>query len=98
MTSLTIFRILFCILLTVIGCYTIIHEKELARFERKLAKYVKAFAKAVYFTIKEKQNNKVEAESTESSDLFYNEYEEILSRLAQREANNEICIEESLVA
>lgn len=97
MTSLTIFKVLFFVLLTVIGCYTIIREKELAKFERKMAKYIKAFAKAVYFTLKEKKNSKIEAEATESSESFYNEYDEILSRLAEREASKSV-IEEVLVA
>lgn len=97
MTSLTIFRVLFCIFLTVIGCYTIIHEKELAQFERKAGKYIKAFAKAVYFTFKEKKNGKIEAKSTERSEKFYNEYDEILSRLAERETNKS-AVEEVLVA
>lgn len=36
-------------------CYAIYREKDLIKFERKIARYIKAFFKALYYTIKEKQ-------------------------------------------
>lgn len=47
-------EVLIGLVLTVIGCYAIYREKDLIRFERKVAKYVKAFFKALYYTMKEK--------------------------------------------
>lgn len=45
---------LFGVLLTYIGVQAIIHEQALIKFEKKIAKYIKAFFKALYLTIKEK--------------------------------------------
>lgn len=54
MSSETIMQFFFIVLLIYIGAQMIIHEKELARFERKAWRYVKAFFKGVYVTIKER--------------------------------------------
>lgn len=52
MSSTTIMEFFFDIFLVCVGACAIIHEKELARFERKAAKYIKAFFKALYYTAK----------------------------------------------
>jgi hypothetical protein len=54
MSTETILQLFFDVLLVCIGAQAIIHEKELARFERKAAKYIKAFFKALYYTAAEK--------------------------------------------
>jgi hypothetical protein len=40
------------------GVEAILHEQELIRFERKVKKYVKAFFKALHYTIKERRDEK----------------------------------------
>lgn len=55
MSTQTVLHLLFSILLVVVGCYAIIHEQGLIRFERKAWKYVKAFFKAIYYTITNKE-------------------------------------------
>lgn len=54
MSSGTILNFFFNVFLVFIGAMAIIHEEELARFERKAAKCIKAFFKGVYLTIKER--------------------------------------------
>lgn len=58
MSSGTLNELLFDILLVFIGCQLIIHEKQIAKFERKVARYIKLFFKGLYVTIKEKRNEK----------------------------------------
>lgn len=55
MATLTIVKFLFQMVLVCIGAYALIREKELARLERKAARYVKAFFKALYLSAKEKK-------------------------------------------
>lgn len=97
MTSLTLAKFLFHIALVGIGCLLIIHEKELAHFERKLAKNVKYFFKGVYVTLKQRNAKNAENNASNFSENLDNEYNEILSRLGEREARKEIC-EDVLVA
>lgn len=47
------------LILVYVGAMTLIHERELIRFERKAKKYIKAFFKAIYLTIKEKRDKNV---------------------------------------
>ena len=56
MSNETIMQFLLNLVLVYIGCLTIIHERELIRFERKVWKYIKAFFKALYYTIKKGGN------------------------------------------
>ena len=51
-------QLIFNVLLTLLGVYAIAHEKELIRFERKAWKYIKAFFKALYYTITHKEETK----------------------------------------
>lgn len=97
MTTLTLVKFLFHIALVGIGCLTIIHEEKLAKLERRLAKNIKCFFKGVYVTLKQKKLNKVENKAPRYQETLDSEYDEILSRLAQREATNELC-EDILVA
>lgn len=59
MTTVQLIQISVQIGLILLGVYLIAHEKELIRFERKAWKYIKAFFKALYYTIthKEETNN-----------------------------------------
>lgn len=91
MATLTILKFFFHIFLISVGAYALLHEKELARFERKAVKYIKAFFKAVYLSIKEK--NAPEAQVTPINISGNAEYEEMLSRL-----NKASKIEDVLVA
>lgn len=54
MSTETLMTLAFCIVLIYAGVEAILHEQELIRFERKAKKYVKAFFKALYLTVKEK--------------------------------------------
>lgn len=54
MATETIMQLLFNALLVYIGAMAIIHEKQLIRFERRAWRYIKAFFKALYYTIKER--------------------------------------------
>ena len=58
---------------------------------------IKYFFKGVYVTLKQKKLNKVENKAPRYQETLDSEYDEILSRLAQREATNELC-EDILVA
>ena len=55
MSSGTILNFFFNVFLVYIGTMAILHEQQLARFERKAAKYIKAFFKALYLSFKERQ-------------------------------------------
>lgn len=55
MTNETIMQFLLNLVLVYICAMAIIHEKQLIRFERKIWKYIKAFLKAVYYTIIKKE-------------------------------------------
>lgn len=57
MSNETIIQFLLNLCLVAIGCLTIIHEKELIHFERRVWKYIKAFFKALYYTIKKGGDN-----------------------------------------
>ena len=91
MTTLTIIKFGFNLFLVLLGTYAILHEKELAKFERKAAKYVKAFFKAIYLTVKEKKQaqQKVAVIHEVKSD----DYNEMLAHL-----NNASKLEDVLVA
>ncbi len=79
MTTLALIKLFAEISLILLGAYAIYREKDIARFERKLAKYIKAFFKAVYYTILEKRQPKVKKASRS---VYCNpEYEEMLASL-----------------
>jgi hypothetical protein len=59
MSNETIIQFLLNLILVYVGAMTIIHERELIRFERKVKRCVKAFFKAVYLSIKEKRDKNV---------------------------------------
>ncbi len=91
MSTLTILEFFVGIGLTMIGVYTLVHEKKLIKFEKKVAKYVKAFFKAIVITLNEKKQPQVKQEVKTQGNA---EYEEMLQRL-----NSKVTpIEEYLVA
>ena len=93
MTTLTILKLFFNIGLVLLGAYAIYREKDLIKFERKVIKYIKAFFKALYFTVLEKKNKK-SAPVHELNNTDYNEdYEEMIKNL-----NKASKIEDVLVA
>ena len=83
MTALTIIKFLFNISLVLLGAYAIYREKDLIKFERKVKKYVKAFLKAVYYTILQKKNQKKEAPVVNNirEAEYKEEYEKMLASL-----------------
>lgn len=58
MSTETLMTLAFYTVLIYAGVEAILYEQELIRFERKVKKYVKAFFKALYYTIKEKRDEK----------------------------------------
>ncbi len=97
MTSLTLAKFFFHIALVGIGCLLIIHEKKIARFERELAKNIKYFFKGVYVTLKQRNTQSKKNEASNFTKNLDSEYDEILSRLAEREVSKQSC-EDVLVA
>ncbi len=91
MATLTIIKFFFNLLLITLGAYALLHEKELARFERKVVKYIKAFFKALYLTLKEKRETEVQV--TPIKLPVNDEYAEMLQRL-----NKSSNVEDVLVA
>ncbi|MBR5442430.1 MAG: hypothetical protein IKV44_05710 [Clostridia bacterium] len=59
MTTLAILKVFAEVALILLGAYAIYREKDIARLERKALRYIKAFLKAVYYTILEKRQPKV---------------------------------------
>lgn len=91
MTTLAFLKLLFDITLVIIGCLAIINEKKLARFERKVARSVKAFFKALVACLYErKQTKNGNSENVSSLPTYRNEeYDEILSSLRKTEQAEE---------
>jgi hypothetical protein len=58
MSTETLTTLAFSTVLIYAGVEAILHEQELIRFERKVAKYIKAFFKALYYTIKGRRDEK----------------------------------------
>ena len=58
MTTFAIVKLFAEVALILLGAYAIYREKDIARFERKALKYIKAFFKAVYYTVLEKKQSK----------------------------------------
>lgn len=54
METQTLLNLLFNIGLVLLGAYTIYREKDLIRLERKAGRYIKAFFKALIYTLKER--------------------------------------------
>lgn len=78
MSLSSLYEILFYVVLIVIGSCAILNEEKIARAERKAAKYVKAFFKAIYLTLKEKNSQNKSANVTEYRNP---EYDEMLAHL-----------------
>lgn len=78
MSIASLYEILFFCALVMVGSCAILNEEKIAKFERKLAKYVKAFFKAVYLTVKEKKQTNKTVVVTEYKNP---EYDEMLARL-----------------
>jgi putative aldouronate transport system substrate-binding protein len=77
MTTFAIVKLFAEVALILLGAYAIYREKDIARFERKALKYIKAFFKAVYYTVLEKKQSKVKKVSRPT---YRNaEYDEMLS-------------------
>ncbi len=79
MTTLALLKLFAEVALILLGAYAIYREKDIAKFERKLIRYVKAFFKAVYYTIQQKKQPKVKKVSRPT---YHNaEYDEMLANL-----------------
>lgn len=55
MSTDTLLQFSLYFLAILLGTEVILHERDLIRFERKVKKYVKAFIKAIYYTITKKE-------------------------------------------
>lgn len=78
MTTLAIFKVLVFTALIVLASYSVYREKDLIKFERKAAKYIKAFFKALYYTVRRKKAN----DNMSKMPSYHNaEYDEMLARL-----------------
>lgn len=79
MATQDMFKLVFEIAMILVGGYALYREKDLIRFERKVAKYVKAFVKACYYTILEKKRSKSKPQQVVT---YRNpEYDEMLASL-----------------
>lgn len=79
MTTFAIVKLFAEVALILLGAYAIYREKDIARFERKALKYIKAFLKAVYYTVLEKKQSKAKKVSRPT---YRNaEYDEMLASL-----------------
>lgn len=79
MTTFAIVKLFAEVALILLGAYAIYREKDIARFERKALKYIKAFLKAVYYTVLEKKQSKAKKVSRPT---YHNaEYDEMLASL-----------------
>lgn len=79
MTTFAIVKLFAEVALIFLGAYAIYREKDIARFERKALKYIKAFLKAVYYTVLEKKQSKAKKVSRPT---YHNaEYDEMLASL-----------------
>ncbi len=81
MTTLTIIKFFFNIGLVLLGAYAIYREKDLIKFERTAKKYVKAFFKAVYYSVLEKKNKKIAPVQELHNTDYREDYEEMLANL-----------------
>ncbi len=85
MSTLTILSFIFNTALVLLGAYAIYREKDLIKFERKVKKYVKAFFKALYFSVLEKKNkNKASVKKIEKGS-FGCEYNKIFDGVSETE-------------
>ena len=78
MTTLAIFKILVQSTLIILAAYSIYREKDLIKLERKAVKYIKAFFKALYYTVRRKKSDN---NMSKLPTYRNNEYDEMLSRL-----------------
>ncbi len=94
MTTFASLQIVFMLTLILIGSYAIFREKDLIKFERKVKKYIKAFFKAVYLTLQEKKNKKINAAKVQAlPDTRYNEeYAEMLANINKASKIDDILV------
>ncbi len=92
-----IITVIVGVALTVLGTIGILNEQKLVKLERKLGRYIKAFLKAVVYTINEKKQS---SEVLAKDNSFNAEYEEILASLEakKRYESNIIAIEDYIAA
>jgi hypothetical protein len=79
MTTLALLKLIVEVAIISLGAYAIYREKDLVKFERKVARYVKAFCKALYCTIRDKKKT-VKSENIVEYKRN-DEYEEMLKSL-----------------
>ena len=78
MTTMELLKLFIEIAIISLGAYAIYREKDLIRFERKVAKYVKAFFKALQYSIRDKKQSKRVVDITPYKNA---EYDEMLKSL-----------------
>ncbi len=92
-----IITVIVGITLTVLGAIGILNEQKLVKLERKLGRYIKAFLKALVYTINDKKQAK---EVPAKKNSLNAEYEEILASLEakKRYESNIVAIEDYIAA
>ena len=78
MTTLALIKLFIEIAIITLGAYAIYREKDLVKFERKVAKYIRAFFKALAYTIRDKKQSK---RVTPVTPYKNEEYDEMLNSL-----------------
>ncbi len=92
MTTLEMIKLFFEIGMILLGGYALYREKDLIRFERKVAKYVKAFFKACYYTILEKKQRKNKNKTVRVSTYRNPEYDQMLANLNKASKTEDIMV------
>lgn len=79
MTTLAILKIIAQAALILLGSYALYRERDLIKFERKAGKYIKAFFKALFYTVRQKRSS---SKNISKLPTYRNdEYDEMLARL-----------------
>ncbi len=80
MSTLALLKLFIAVGVIALGSYSIYREKDIARLERKIAKYVKAFFKALVCTIRDKKQPEKAVEIAPYNNEEYNEMLESLNK------------------
>ncbi len=83
MTTLALLKLFIGLCVITLGAYSIYREKDIARIERKLGRYIKAFFKALAYTIHDKRAPKREVKITPYNNEEYNEMLDSLNKASR---------------
>ncbi len=85
MSTLALLKLFIGLCVITLGAYSIYRERDIARFERKLGRYIKAFFKALKYTIRDKRAPKKEVKIMPYNNEEYNEMLEALNKASRLE-------------